>query len=442
MQNYIPHIGIVSLGCAKNLVDTQRLSSVLVAKGYIIENDYSKCDLVVVNTCGFINPAIEESLDTIGEALQYAKKVIVMGCLGTNEKLVLSKYPQVHKVFGPSVRASVVREIVKVVGEPPQDAVQKLNPSGILLTPPHYAYLKISEGCRHRCSFCIIPKLRGTQRSRDVDNIFLEAQDLVSRGVKELLIIAQDSSDYGFDLETKPNLYGLLDKLSTLNKWIRVHYVYPSKEADRIIDLMAEDKVLPYIDVPFQHANLDILKAMRRPGSMEKTIQTIERWRNIRPDIAIRSTFITGFPSESRSQFEELLDFIKEARLDRVGCFPYSEVDGADANNIGNFVDKEEREARAFELMEIQEQISFEKLQTRIGKQYDVIVDDVTDEGVAIARSKYEAPDVDGQIFIEDVKGVRAGDIIKVEITNADEHDMQAKLVKTLVSPINFKNIK
>ena len=390
-------IGLVSLGCAKNLVDTERLTSALVSMGYKISGSYESCDLVIVNTCGFINPAVQESLEAIGEALNYQSKVIVMGCLGAKPQTILDAYPQVLKVFGPGRRAAVLREIVKVLGQPPQDQIQTLPSSGIILTPPHYAYLKIAEGCRHRCAFCIIPSLRGALRSRLPKDILKEAQSLKERDVKELLVIAQDSSDYGFDLklENKPTITSLCKELAKLNLWVRVHYVYPSNEATSLVELMGEGLILPYIDVPFQHVNERILKSMRRPGNIEKTLRVIENWRKICPDLAIRSTFITGFPGETQEEFNELLDFLKEAKLDRVGCFPYSDVEGASANSFENPVPLEVREERAQILMETQAQISYQKLQERIGKSYDVLIDDVTEDGEAICRSKYEAPDID-----------------------------------------------
>ncbi len=434
----IPRIGLISLGCAKNLVDTERLTSVLIAKGYQIEANYEDCDLIVVNTCGFISPAVEESLEAIGQAVSYAPKVIVTGCLGAKAQLILKEYPQVAAVYGPGTRASVLRGIRTLIGEPPQEAVQHVNPSGILLTPPHYAYLKIAEGCRHRCAFCIIPSLRGPLRSRNPDDIYKEASDLTSRGVKELLIIAQDSSDYGFDLKNQPSLSQLCKKLASLKRWLRIHYVYPSKEANKIVELMADNIVLPYLDVPLQHASERILKQMRRPGNTEKMLATIENWRKIRPDIAIRSTFITGFPGETEEDFSELLSFIKEAKLDRVGCFPYSDVDGAAANDFPNPVPLEIREERAAILMETQEQISREKLKARIGKVYDVVIDTLNEDGIAVGRSKYEAPDVDGIITIHNAKGIREGDIVKVEITASDTHDLQGELCSNLQKPIPF----
>ncbi len=434
-----PKIGFVSLGCAKNLVDAQRLTSALIAMGYEIENDYEKCDVVVVNTCGFIGPAVEESMQAIGEALDYARKVIVTGCLGARAHMIMDRYPQVAAVFGPGMRASVIRGIVKLVGHPPESARQKVRSSGVLLTPPHYAYVKIAEGCRHHCSFCIIPSLRGPLRSRNPEQIKAECFDLVRRGVKELLVIAQDSSDYGADLKPRSSLSSLMRELAAYHRWIRVHYVYPSAEADSLVNLMGEGLVLPYLDVPLQHVNPQILRAMKRPGNIEKTLRAIENWRRICPDLAIRSTFITGFPGETQEQFNELLSFLKEAKLDRVGCFPYSDVDGAAANAYLNPVDEQLREERAGILMDVQAQISKEKLAKRIGKEYQVLIDYVDDEGNAVGRSKYEAPDVDGLIVIENAKGVNPGDFVQAKITEADEHDLKASLINISESQISFK---
>ncbi len=437
MQNS-PKIGLVSLGCSKNLVDAQRLTSVLVAMGYQIESEYENCDAVIVNTCGFIGPAVEESMQAIGEALNYSRKVIVTGCLGARAKLIMDKYPQVAAVYGPGMRATVIRGLMNLVGTPSPSSQQKVSPSGILLTPPHYAYLKIAEGCRHHCSFCIIPSLRGPLRSREKDAIMRESRDLVKNGVKELLVIAQDSSDYGADLKSKTSLSSLLKDLGSLKRWLRVHYLYPSDEASRVVELMAQGIVLPYLDVPFQHVNPAILRSMKRPGNIEKTLKTIEKWRSICPDIAIRSTFIVGFPGESEEQFSELVDFLKEAKLDRVGCFPYSDVEGAAANSYLNPVDEQIREERAAILMDTQAQISYEKLEARVGKEYQVLVDYVSDDGIAVGRSKYESPDVDGVISIADAKNVAVGDLVKAVIVSHDEHDMEAKLTGKTDGAISF----
>ncbi|MGN0893780.1 MAG: 30S ribosomal protein S12 methylthiotransferase RimO [Succinivibrio sp.] len=438
MVSNSPKIGLVSLGCAKNLVDSQRLTSVLVAMGYQIESEYSKCDLVIVNTCGFIGPAVEESMQAIGEALNYSRKVVVTGCLGARAKLIMDKYPQVAAVYGPGMRATIIRGIISLVGKPSENARQRVRHSGILLTPPHYAYLKIAEGCRHHCSFCIIPSLRGPLRSREVSSIVSETEDLVRRGVKELLVIAQDSSDYGRDLKNKPSLSYLLKQLSQFKRWIRVHYVYPSDEATKVVELMADGLVLPYLDVPFQHVNPTILRSMKRPGNIEKTLKMIENWRSICPDISIRSTFITGFPGETESQFNELLDFIREAKIDHVGCFPYSDVEGASANSYLNPVDEEIREERMMRLMSLQEDISYELLEKRMGKEYQVLIDYIDDEGNAVGRSKYESPDVDGVITIADTKNVSVGDLVLARITGHNEYDMEATLVQRTDGAISF----
>lgn len=430
---HIPRIGVVSLGCPKNLVDSQRLISVLMAKGYKIENDFSKSDLVLINTCGFIEPAVEESFETIMDAKQECSNVIVMGCLGTQKEKVLKEFPDVCEVIGPGKRASVLRAVEKYVGEPPAIARQQVPSSGVLLTPPHYAYLKIAEGCRHRCAFCIIPDLRGPLRSRSIDHIMAEAQDLTTRGVREIMVIAQDSSDYGFDLNDGTNLLKLCEKFAELplRPWIRLHYVYPSKLVDDLIDFMQDGVILPYLDVPLQHASSRILKLMKRPGNIEKTLERITAWRSKCPDLTIRSNFITGFPGETEAEFNELLDFVKAARLDRVGTFPYSDVEGAQANDYLGAVPEDIRQERAQLLMDVQAEISAEKLSQRIGKQFDCIIDHVTEEGVLVGRTKYEAPDIDGIVTFENPNPeirVREGDMVRGTITETDEHDMWAEL--------------
>ncbi len=441
MTAKIPAVGFISLGCAKNLVDTERLSSALVALGYRIEPEYQNCDAVVVNTCGFIDPAVEESLDAIGEALEHAPKVIVTGCLGARAQTILERFPNVTAVYGPGMRASVLRGIREAIGVPPAQARQQVRSSGILLTPPHYAYLKIAEGCRHRCSFCIIPSLRGPLRSRRPGTILKEAEDLAARGVKELLVIAQDSSDYGIDLSPKESLTNLCRALSGLNLWLRVHYVYPGPEADRLAGLMGEGLVLPYLDAPLQHVSPGILKNMRRPGGFEQALKMVERWRAICPDLSIRSTFITGFPGESETEFNELLDFIREAKLDRVGCFAYSDVAGAAANDLPGAVDPDLRQERCEMLMDAQAQVSYEKLEQRMGREYLMLIDDVTEDGVAVGRSKYEAPDVDGVITVENAGHLRPGDFCRVKITGHDEHDLAGELVSSGSFGIGFKSV-
>lgn len=429
-MSHIPSVGFISLGCAKNLFDTQRLSSLLLSLGYRIESSYDQCDAVIINTCGFINPAIEESLDAISQALEAAPVVIVTGCLGSRADFIREHYPEVRAVHGPGRRGAVVRSLARLVGTPPMSARQQLEPSGVLLTPDHYAYLKIAEGCRHHCSFCIIPQLRGPLRSRLPEHIYAEAADLCERGVKELLLIAQDSSDYGHDLNPAGSLSELCRTLAPLHRWLRVHYVYPSAEADRLVELMAQGLVLPYLDVPLQHVSVPVLKQMKRPGNLEQLLRTIEGWRAICPDLAIRSTFITGFPGETDQMFEELLDFLSEARLDRVGCFPYSAVDGAAANALSGQVDEDLKEERAARLMALQAEISSAKLQRRMGTVTEVLIDYVSDEDqVAVGRSKYEAPEVDGIISIAHASHLKAGDLVRVRLTAHDEHDLEGELV-------------
>ena len=436
-ERRIPHVGVVSLGCPKNLVDSQRLISVLMAKGYAIENDFEQADVVLINTCGFIEPAVEESFETIYEAKQACQNIIVMGCLGAQKDKVLAQYPDVAAVIGPGKRASVLRAVKDLVGEPPAIAHQSVPSSGVLLTPPHYTYLKIAEGCRHRCAFCIIPDLRGNLRSRPIDHIVAEAQDLVTRGVREIMVIAQDSSDYGFDFKDGTNLLKLCEALGkvTPRPWFRLHYVYPSKLVDELITFMQEGIILPYLDVPLQHASERILKLMKRPGNIEHTLERIEKWRAICPELTIRSNFITGFPGETEEDFAQLLDFVKTAKLDRVGTFPYSDVEGAQANDYDGVVPEAMRQERARILMELQEEISREKLAARRGKSFEMLVDTVTEEGAIIARTKYEAPDIDGIVTIDELPhgaSVKEGDLILAEITDSDEHDMSAKLLQNI----------
>lgn len=432
-SNHVPRVGVVSLGCPKNLVDSQRLISALLAKGYALENDFKHADVVLINTCGFIEPAVEESFEAIYDAKQECSQVVVMGCLGAEKDKVLAEYPDVAAVIGPGKRATVLRTVEHLVGEPPAFARQSVPSSGVLLTPPHYAYLKIAEGCRHHCSFCIIPNLRGTLRSRSIPNILDEARDLVARNVREIMVIAQDSSDYGFDLKDGTNLLKLCEALGSLQPrpWIRLHYVYPSKIVDELIPYMRDGVILPYLDVPLQHASPHVLKLMKRPGNIEHTYERIMQWREICPDLVIRSNFIVGFPGETEEDFKALLDFVEKARLDRVGTFPYSDVEGAQANDFDGVVPEEVRHERAKILMELQAKISEDKLRARIGKSYDMIVDAVTEEGSIVARSKYEAPDIDGIITIDEPNPaikVHEGDIIRGTITGSSEHDLTATL--------------
>ena len=435
--DHVPRIGVVSLGCPKNLVDSQRLISVLLAKGYRLENDFNEADLVIINTCGFIEPAVEESFEAIYDARQQCQQVLVMGCLGAQKEKVLEEYPDVADVIGPGRRAAVLRAVERLVGEPPAIARQSVPASGVLLTPKHYSYLKISEGCRHHCAFCIIPDLRGTLRSRPIDNIIAEANDLSSRGVREIMIISQDTSDYGGDLRDGTNLLKLCDALGTVSPrpWFRMHYVYPGKIVDDLIPYMRDGIILPYLDMPLQHASAPVLKKMKRPGNIERTYERICQWREICPDLTIRSNIITGFPGETEQDFENLLDFIKKARLDRVGTFPYSDVEGAQANDFEGSLPVEVRQERARIVMETQAEVSRAKLAGRVGKSFEMLVDAITDEGTVIGRTKYEAPDIDGIVTIEELPDgarVNEGDLLRVKITDSDEHDLWAEFEENI----------
>lgn len=432
-----PKIGFISLGCPKALVDSERILTKLRAEGYDLVPTYQDSDLVVVNTCGFIDEAVEESLDAIGEALAENGKVIVTGCLGAREAEIRARHPQVLKITG----AHAYEEVIAAVHEhlPPlhDPFIDLVPPQGIKLTPHHYAYLKISEGCNHRCTFCIIPSIRGDLASRPVGEVMNEAQRLVKAGVKELLVVSQDTSAYGSDLKYKTDfwegrpmktkLYDLAKGLGDLGVWVRMHYIYPYPNVDDIIPLMAEGKILPYLDVPFQHADPRILKLMKRPAATENTLKRIQAWRSICEDLVIRSTFIVGFPGETDADFEALLDFLDEAQLDRVGCFKYSPVQGAAANELPDQVPEEVKDQRLARFMERQEEISAARLQNRVGRQETVLIDEVVEEG-AVARSKADAPDIDGQVFIDGATHLKVGDFVEVVIEEADEHDLWAHL--------------
>ena len=432
-------VGIVSLGCPKALVDTEQIITQLRAEGYQISPSYNEADLVVVNTCGFIDDAVEESLDAIGEAIAENGKVIVTGCLGARGDVVMEHHPEVLAVTGPHAYQEVMQEIHKVL--PPQhDPYTSLIPrQGIKLTPNHYAYLKISEGCNHRCSFCIIPDLRGDLVSRPVGEVLQEAENLVQCGVKELLVISQDTSAYGVDVKYRTGFWGgrpvktrmteLARALGELGVWVRLHYVYPYPHVDEVIPLMAEGKILPYLDVPLQHASPRILKLMKRPGDIEGTLARIERWRQTCPDLTLRSTFIVGFPGETEADFQQLLDFIEQARLDRVGAFAYSPVEGARANALPDHIPTELQQERLERFMTLQQQISADKLRARIGRRLDVLIDHVDDEG-AVGRSSADAPEVDGKVYIEGSNTeLRVGETVKVEIKDADAHDLWGKAI-------------
>jgi ribosomal protein S12 methylthiotransferase len=434
--NKPPKVGFVSLGCPKALVDSEQILTKLRAEGYLISPSYEGADLVVVNTCGFIDAAVEESLDAIGEALSENGKVIVTGCLGAREDLVRSAHPQVLAITGPHAADEVLQHVHAHLPQPHDPYTSLVPPQGIKLTPQHFAYLKISEGCNHSCTFCIIPSMRGPLVSRPIGDVLQEAKNLADAGVRELLVISQDTSAYGVDVKYRMGFFGgrpvktrlreLCEALAEFGIWVRMHYVYPYPSVDDLIPLMAEGKILPYLDVPFQHANPRILKAMKRPASAENNLERIKAWRAVCPDITIRSTFITGFPGETEAEFEELLDFLKEARLDRVGCFAYSPVEGAAANDLPGAVPQELREERQRRLMELQEDISAELLAAKIGREIEVLVDAVDDEGT-IARSAADAPEIDGLVFINDYFDAEAGDFIRVRVVDADEHDLYAE---------------
>ena len=436
-----PHkVGFVSLGCPKATVDSEHILTQLRAEGYDIVPSYDDADLVVVNTCGFIDAAVEESLDAIGEALNENGKVIVTGCLGAKGDIVKQAHPNVLAVTGPHATEEVMQAIHKQLPAEHDPFIDLVPPQGIRLTPRHYAYLKISEGCNHRCTFCIIPSLRGDLVSRPVNDVLLEAERLAASGVKELLVVSQDTSAYGVDVKYKTEFYNgmpvktrmtqLCEALSQFGIWVRLHYVYPYPHVNEIIPLMAEGKILPYLDIPFQHASPKILKAMKRPASAENTLQRINEWREICPDITIRSTFIAGFPGETEEDFQQLLDFLDEAQLDRVGCFAYSDVDGAKANELEGAVSEEVKQERVARFMEKQAGISAQKLKQNIGRTRDVIIDAIdTAENMIIARTSSDAPDIDGLVYIDlpDNNECKVGDITQVTITDTDEYDMWAK---------------
>jgi ribosomal protein S12 methylthiotransferase len=431
-------VGFVSLGCPKALVDSERILTQLRAEGYDISPSYDGADLVVVNTCGFIDDAVEESLDAIGEALTENGKVIVTGCLGAKGDIVRQTHPSVLAVSGPQALEEVMDAVHHHLPRPHDPYTDLIPPQGVKLTPRHYAYLKISEGCNHRCTFCIIPSLRGDLVSRPVGEVLQEAENLVQAGVKELLVISQDTSAYGVDVKYRTgfwhgrpvtsNLKELAANLGELGAWVRLHYVYPYPHVDDIMPLMAEGRILPYLDIPFQHASARILKAMKRPASSENVLRRIEAWRQTVPDITLRSTFIVGFPGETRDEFEELLQFLEAAQLDRVGCFAYSPVEGARANELEGAVDEGTKQERLAELMELQARISADRLTRKVGTTQRVIVDGIDEEGRAIARSKADAPEIDGLVFVEPGHRLNVGDLSEVEITASDEHDLYGRI--------------
>ncbi len=433
----VPRVGFVSLGCPKAASDAEQILTRLRAEGYEISGSYDGADLVVVNTCGFIDAAVEESLDAIGEALDENGKVIVTGCLGAKGNIVQETHPAVLAVTGPHALQEVMDAVHAHLPPQHDPFVDLVPPQGIRLTPDHYAYLKISEGCNHRCSFCIIPSLRGDLVSRPIGEVLQEAETLANAGVKELIIISQDTSAYGVDVKyrtgfvggkpVKTRLYELCNELGQLGIWVRLHYVYPYPSVDDLLPLMAEGKILPYLDVPFQHACPRILKLMKRPGDIDKVLDRIANWRKAVPELTIRSTFITGFPGETESEFNELLDFLDAAQLDRVGAFSYSPVEGAAANALPGALPEELREERKMRLLRHQEDVSTQRLEAKIGQTLTVLVDDIDEEG-AIARSAGDAPDIDGLVYIADGHELEIGEFAEVTITDCDVHDLYATL--------------
>ena len=446
-----PKIGFVSLGCPKALVDSEQILTQLRAEGYETAKSYQSADLVIVNTCGFIDAAVQESLDAIGEALNENGKVIVTGCLGARKQadggdFVLDAYPNVLAVTGPHALAEVMDAVHQHLPKPHDPFLDLLPPQGIKLTPQHYAYLKISEGCNHGCTFCIIPSLRGTLESRPIADVMLEAENLLKSGVKELLVVSQDTGAYGIDIKYRTGFWGgrplktnmaqLTDSLGKLaadyGAWVRLHYVYPYPHVDQVIPLMAEGKILPYLDVPLQHAHPDVLRRMKRPASGEKHLERIQAWRAACPDLTIRSTFITGFPGETDAEFEYLLDFIREAQIDRLGCFPYSPVEGAAANALPNPVPEEIREERRARLMQAQAEISAKRLQAKVGTTVRVLLDEVNRSGKAIGRSAADAPEIDGVVHIarplDRRRKLKVGEFVNVTIDDSDAHDLWGEI--------------
>jgi len=433
----LPKVGFVSLGCPKALVDSERILTQLRAEGYRVSPTYEDADLVVVNTCGFIDSAIDESLDAIGEALSENGKVIVTGCLGAKGDIVRKTHPGVLAVTGPHATEEVMRAVHEHLPQPHDPYTSLIPPQGIKLTPAHYAYLKIAEGCNHRCTFCIIPSMRGPLVSRPIGEVMQEAENLVKAGVKELLVISQDTSAYGVDLKyrigfwrgrpLKTRLTELARALGELGAWVRLHYVYPYPHVDEIVPLMMDGRLLPYLDVPFQHASRRILKLMKRPASAEDNLARIRRWREVCPDITLRSTFIVGFPGETEAEFEELLAFLEEAQLDRVGCFAYSAVEGAAANALPGSLPEKVKEERRARFMALQENISAQRLRRKVGRTLTVLVDEVKADD-AIARSSADAPEIDGIVHVAPDQGLKAGEFATVRVTRAGMHDLWAEV--------------
>jgi ribosomal protein S12 methylthiotransferase len=428
-----PRVGLVSLGCPKALVDSERIITRLRSEGYELSPDYAGADVVLVNTCGFLDSAKEESLEAIGEAMARNGRVVVTGCFGVEKDRILDAHPGVLAVTGPHQYEQVVAAVHEAVPPLHDPFVDLVPPEGLHLTPRHYAYLKISEGCNNRCSFCIIPQLRGKLASRPANQVMAEAERLVRAGVRELMVISQDTSAYGLDIKyaespykgrmLKARFLELCQELGSLGAWVRLHYVYPYPNVDGVLPLMAEGKILPYLDIPFQHASPRVLKAMRRPAHQELTLQRVRRWREICPDLAVRSTFIVGFPGETEEDFRLLLDWLKEAKLARAGCFKYEPVDGAAANALPGHVPEEVKAERWHRFMAAQQQVSAELTAARTGQTIDVIVDEVDEEG-AIGRSKWDAPEIDGSVFLNGATALKPGDIVAARITHADDYDL------------------
>ena len=428
-------VGFVSLGCPKALVDSEHILTQLRAEDYLVSPTYEDADLVVVNTGGFIDAAVEESLDAIGEALTENGRVIVTGCLGAKGDIVREHHPKVLAVTGPHATAAVMDAVHTHLPKPHDPYTDLVPPQGIRLTPRHYAYLKIAEGCNHRCTFCIIPAMRGNLVSRPVGEVMQEAENLVKAGVKELLVISQDTSAYGVDVKYRTGFWGgrpiktrmteLTQALAGLGVWVRLHYVYPYPHVDEVIPLMAEGRLLPYLDVPFQHASPRILKLMKRPANAEGTLQRIRDWRALCPELTIRSTFVVGFPGETEREFEDLLEFLEEAQLDRVGCFAYPPVEGAAANVLPGPVPEEVKEERRARFMAVQEKISAARLKKKIGQTFTVLVDEAGKDG-AIARSAADAPEIDGRVFIRQGARLKPGEFARVKVTKSDAHDLWA----------------
>ena len=441
MNKHVPKVGLVSLGCPKALVDSERIITQLRAEGYVMSPGYADADVVLVNTCGFLDSAKAESLAAIGEAMAENGRVIVTGCMGVEADTIMKAHPGVLAVTGPHQYEAVVGAVHKAlppVHDPKMDLVP---PQGLHLTPKHYAYLKISEGCNNRCSFCIIPSIRGDLISRPVASVLYEAERLVKAGVKELLVISQDTSAYGVDIkyatskfhgrEVRAKFYDMAKELGDLGAWVRMHYVYPYPHVDEVIPLMAEGKILPYLDIPFQHAAPNVLKAMKRPANQEKVLDRLASWRSICPDIAIRSTFIVGFPGETDADFEYLLQWMKEARIERAGCFKYEPVSGAKANELGlPHVPDELKQERWERFMEAQQEISAEIFQGKVGREIDVLVDEIDEENEeAIARSPWDAPEIDGNVFIPGATDLSPGDMVRVRVVEAEEYDLVAERI-------------